>query len=165
MQFIVADIECFHDDIIKELAFANPYFSLAFCFAPPTPLSAVQPAKQKMNNWLTRNLHGITWESGVMPFNSLGEITAVFDNPNIKIYVKGLQKINILKKYFTKAMFIDMETLQCPKYTELIQFPRFVETTCSNYPQTHNSATYSGHCAQRKASMYCQWLMFVNRLC
>lgn len=164
MQFIVADVECFTDDIIKELAIVNPYFAVGFCFAPPTPLSGVPPAKQKVNNWLTRNLHGITWESGVLPYSSVGVITAIFDNPSIKIYVKGVTKLDTLRKYFPKSTLINLETLQCPKYSELVKFPRFVQVSCCNYPQTHNSATFSQHCAQRKAAMYCQWLMFINNL-
>lgn len=156
MQFIVVDVECFTDNIIKELSIVSPFFAVGFSFAPPIPLSEVPLAKQKANNWLTRNLHGITWESGVVPYGTLSNIVAVFDNPNLNVYVKGLTKLQTLKEYFPKANLINLEQIQCPKYAELAKFTRFMEVSCSSYPQTHNSATFGQHCAQRNASMYCQ---------
>ena len=159
MQCLVVDVECFDDNIVKELAIASAYFCLGFSFAPNEPLTALPLTKQKTNNWLTRNLHGIVWESGVLPCDSIYTIANIFDNPYNKVYVKGAQKINILKDYFPNVEFVNLELLSCPKYSELVQFPRFMEIKCSSYPETHNSQTYGGHCAQRKASIYCQWLL------
>ena len=159
MNFLVIDAEFFNDGIVKELAVVSPFFSLAFSFAPNQEFSTLQLPKQKLNNWLTRNLHGITWESGYLPYQSLPKIAAIFNNPAILVYVKGHQKINNLRKFLPDVKYLNLESIGCPTIAELLKESRLPYVRCCNYPQTHNSVTYERHCAQRKAMLYYQWLM------
>ena len=163
MQFIVVDIECFQQDVIKELAIASPFFCLGFSFAPSYPLTSLPLDIQRTNKWITTNLHGIPWESGFLPESSIEDLAAIFNNKSLKIFVKGSAKIKTLKKYFSDVNFTDLDTIHCPKFGELVLFPRFTDIICTSFPKTHCNPKFHHHCAQRKASMYCQWvIMFMT---
>jgi hypothetical protein len=159
--FLVLDIECFTGGIIKELAIASPYFASSFLFHGPTSFNQLTTQKQKENVWLTRNLHGITWESGTFAYKALGDILSLHVGTSGTIYVKGDQKIKALKQYLPFATYVNLETIGCPTMPYLLGLPEYqkLNSDCPSY-STHNSATFSNHCAHKKAIVFCQWLLF-----
>ena len=50
--------------------------------------------------------------------------------------------------------------MQCPKFQDLLKYPDLAPTECRSFPQTHNSSLYSGHCAQKKAQVYSNWVSY-----
>lgn len=163
MHFIICDIECFQGNIIKEIAFATQFYCLGFSFQPPISFVELTVQKQKENCWLTRNLHGITWESGTYPFSYVETILKNFVHDNTTVFVRGSQKITCLESYLPGTNFVDLEHLLCPKYTDLVRYPEYCNiVSCYLYPQHHNSALYLGHCAIKKASIYLRWVMEKN---
>ena len=158
--YFVIDIEAFSGHIIKEVGISSPHFTLGFSFLPPTTFTSLPTGRQNQNNWLTRNLHGITWESGTIPFTELSKLLSLFNNPNIPIYVKGLNKIQALTQYLPGVTFLNLDDISCPKYEDLLKFPGMVTCGCFSYSQAHNSIIYGNHCAQKKAQVYSSWLSF-----
>lgn len=159
MNFVVVDIECFSDSLIKEISFSSQFFNLGYSFVPPQPFTTLPLSKQKQNLWLTRNLHGITWESGSCPAAAIHDIIKIFNNSKIQLYAKGESKIKVLDKYFPDCHIVNLDAMGCPNYAELARnLNPFTQVSCSSYPQAHNSMAYEHHCAQRKGYVYAQWL-------
>jgi len=160
--FVVIDIECFHNNTIKEIGISSPFFNMGYSFKPPQCFKSLPFNEQKQNNWLTRHCHGITWESGIYPYAMIPALLGFFNNAECKVFVKGKQKINVLKLYMPLCTFTDLEDMFCPPYSELCAFTELHHVPCTSFPSTHNSAMYESHCAQHKASIYSSWLL-VNR--
>lgn len=74
----------------------------------------------KQIKWLRNNIHGFEWyDKGAQEYTSLCRILQEIE-PNSTIYVKGLQKVNWLKKFLSGPWnIIDVETFNCPKLSTL----------------------------------------------
>lgn len=104
-------------------------------------------------------MHGITWESGEYPASSIHDIIRIFNNPKIQLYAKGESKIKVLDKYFPDCHIANLDAMGCPNYPDLVRSnPSIQQRICTSYPHAHNSSAYAHHCAQRKSSLYAQWL-------
>ncbi|XP_025421082.1 uncharacterized protein LOC112691143 [Sipha flava] len=72
---------------------------------------------QSVNRWLMRYYHEIPLEYGDVDYGELNEIlkSLKFDC----IYVKGLQKQQILQKFISNITIINLEDLECPRLNQL----------------------------------------------
>lgn len=80
--------------------------------------SLTQDAKSRsVNSWLKRLYHGLSLEYGDVEYV---EIQRIFDSFKFnKIYVKGLQKHQIISEFMLHAQVINMEDLECPRLGQL----------------------------------------------
>ena len=107
-----------HSFVVKELAFydINNGYHGRWSFKPPHPWEDLSPSKQKSYAWVTRNLHGMSWKSGKLPYKTFRRILmSLFTSYDI-IYVKGLEKANFLKKF---SADLNIVNLDCPKIDDL----------------------------------------------
>ena len=152
---VVVDIECFRyrnkEWIIKEIAICGDYLD-SITVKPPHALDLLSPDVCKAYTWITKNLHGMHWNSGDYPFNRLALFveSVKLRYPNSKFYAKGFQKCVYLKELFHRE-FIDLDDLNCPKITNLF----FSKVKCNKLSVFHSQ---THQCARRKAKCYKDWL-------
>lgn len=164
MSAIVIDIECFSNNIIKELGIYKEGITTGLSFLPSSNLKSTP-----QDAYLTKNLHYMSWNSGTYSYEILDDIVQEYKNlEKVEFFAKGEEKCKFLSNLFNGVQFTNLEDYGCPKVTEL----SFVDEEdhkfcdgfiCSSYPFRHQ---YTHHCAERKAYMYGQWTVthFVNCL-
>ena len=70
----------------------------AMIVQPPFPWESLSPADKKCNRWLSRDFHGLRWNSGDIPYERLHTILQTVLQPAERIFVKGYNKIQQLKE-------------------------------------------------------------------
>ena len=103
MKYIL-DIQGFktstNDFIVKEVAFApveEDVEPTVFLFKPPYPWTFSN--KKGPTAWLEQNYHGLSWNSGSIPYEEVEKILrSIFPTNSADIYVKGLEKTKWLQK-------------------------------------------------------------------
>lgn len=99
---VVVEFEGFqllpHAFIVKELAVVNRA-GLRFrrTFLPPYPWAELCSKRKKTYDWLIQNFHGLTWESGDLPYTSLRPILEVVFSLYSDIYVKEGKKLSFYR--------------------------------------------------------------------
>ena len=150
------DMELFSNDVIKELAFATPYYSLGFSFKPPCPMNMLPPGEIQQNSWITKNVHKIDWSSGRHFYTDMRDIVKYIKvaDDDVTYYAKGSQKCQILSQLFGES-FYNLDSIACPgiKYLHV----RDLEITCDAFPLVHQDMF--SHCAQKKATVFADWLV------
>nr|AGQ20203.1 AsIV-cont00089-ORF1 [Apophua simplicipes ichnovirus] len=63
-----------------------------FVVKPPYPFVKLSKNYQNINSWLTRNLHGIPWESGTIVYKEARTLTREILKNSRVIYVWGLEE-------------------------------------------------------------------------
>ena len=99
MDFVV-DLQGFkkpeNDFVLKELAIlsinASSEEPVTLLFQLPCPWSNLFMKYIRMNFWLRRNCHGISWKSGNIPYEKASEILRNNLQHAGIIYVKGSQR-------------------------------------------------------------------------
>src|SRR6185437_2933758 len=95
MTSYVVDVNCLRgmngEPVIKELAIVRFESSIqsseSFVFKPPYGWSLIPNKFRTQNKWITRNLHGIRWSEGYVPYS---ELTSIFARlANYDVYAKG----------------------------------------------------------------------------
>ena len=116
MTAIVVDVECFNNDIIKEMGVYKDGVVTGYSFLPP---ANVDHQNKSQDDWLTKNLHFINWDSGTYSYEILEDIVQEFVLlENVEIFAKGLEKCEFLSKIFNKQ-FTNLENFGCPKVIDL----------------------------------------------
>ena len=69
-----------------------------FHFKSPHAWNDLSNNFQVSNHWIARNFHGISWESGKIPYELLREKMEEALRDADKIYVKGLEKKRWIEK-------------------------------------------------------------------
>lgn len=112
---VVLDIQCFTNNansyIIKEAAAIDiDYGILLFhhIASPPYDIRALSLEKQRENKWLTRNFHGLPWNSGDISYTDLFDRLRDLLKSCVTVFVKGLEK-----KEFIQSMSLG------PRYCEV----------------------------------------------
>ena len=154
MSAVVIDFQGFqlspHSYVVKELAFYDVYrgYHNIWSFQPPHSWDELSSRKQRTYAWVIRNIHGIPWESGRLPYNTfrcvLTSLLASYDT----IYVQGLEKAKFLEK-FSPAVIINLDDLDCPKIDKL---PISAMKCPFHAPQFH-------YCALIRASAFANFLI------
>lgn len=106
----------------------------------PIPWNDIPPNYQKINNWLTRNCHGLIWADGDVPYNSLfNEIRKILE-PAEFICVKGLEKKRWIENIIKHSKpVIDLHDYGCPSIRNL-RISIYEEHKCGNNMQHINCA-------------------------
>ena len=149
---VVLDVECFADDVIKEFAFATPFYCVGMSFRPPYSLSQCSIDERIQNDWCTNKLHKISWNSGQHFYDELTAIIKFVKSENAEYFAKGLQKCLMLTKLFGVRVQ-NLEDSGCPNFNQLDGHK--AQINCDSYPSLHANVS---HCAQKKASAYARWL-------
>ena len=160
MEFVV-DVQGFkkpHNKFVfKELAvttLGDDSQLSVFLFEPPFAWGSL-PAKYKSENlWLERNYHGISWNSGEIPYYEFEETLRNILQDASKIHVKGLEKQRWLQKYFSNVY--NIEDLGCPSLQKLYAY-----LPCDNHDcwESHVSPC----CAAKNVVALNNWLSELNK--
>lgn len=122
--------------IIKELAFcAGDEIIGHWFFKPPHAFEALSRKKQIEYSWVSRNIHGIKWDFGHLPYAALYPILSYLFDKYSCIYTKGYQKRKFLEFLSARDCF-DIKSL---KIAEL-------PIICPHHHRKHFQ-----HCALHKA--------------
>ena len=147
---IVIDIEYFRYRnqtwIIKEIAIYGDYLD-SMVFLAPQPYYSLSENIRKSYSWITKNIHGLEWNSGDYPYCRMYlYIESIkLRYPNSIFYSKGFEKTIFLSDLFNRQ-FIDLDDIHCPKITN---------TSDNNTICKHSQSNY---CARRKVVFYSSWL-------
>ena len=149
---VVVDIECFSNNVIKEVAVCTQFYCIGLSLKPPSALDKVSQNHTKQNEWLTRKLHGIEWSSGNVFYHNLENLWRSFKYKNAVYYAKGLPKCKLLESLLEET-FINLEDMACPTFKQLVQKSNsafYTPVVCDSYPNIHGTTPFQ-HCAQHKA--------------
>lgn len=122
---------------------------LTLLIEPPTSWNSL-PAKYKaMNEWLTRNFHGIRWDSGDVPYDAARMITRAILQHARTIYVKEFEKSSWLRKFTDLSTeIVDLEDLDCPSMRKL---PK-ISSSCP-----HHSCSVKFNCSNENVICLRNW--------
>lgn len=110
--------------IVKELAigYVNDSREIhSILFKPPHSWRKLPDKFKRTNTWLTRNYHGIVWNSGQTPYSDVQQVVYRITQDVTTIYVKGLQKKQWLRNILgsSEKAVVNLEDLDCPKLSTL----------------------------------------------
>lgn len=127
MTTAIADFECIlgsnNEYLIKELSVVDTdtYATQHWIFKHATP---TDEKSRNVNAWLKKHRHSMQPQYGDVEIEELPRILNSLKFTDI--FVKGLQKRDILQQYMPHVNVINMEDIGCPRITQL--------TTNSSYP-------------------------------
>ena len=153
MSSIVVELEGFqlntNDFIIKELAFYVVDYGYHGCwnFLPPFPWSELSVKNKKTAAWLTRNCHGLRWESGDFLYSSLELILKSLLTSYNTVYTKGLEKSIFLERKSGQKI-LNLNDFSCPKVISL----ESLQIKCPVY------IPHFKHCALVKDFFYAKYI-------
>ena len=81
---VVVDVEMFIGDIIKEIGMCTSFHSNGFSLKAPYTFNQLSEKNQKQNIWLTKNRHGIEWNSGHIFYEDLKPLVQSLKVENAK---------------------------------------------------------------------------------
>ena len=158
---VVLDFEGFRSKksgfIIKELAVSTKNYNDTISFLPPNSFNILSSSEQRSFLWVSKFLHGLSWETGEYPYHYLQQIfqSIVLRFPFSDFYAKGLEKTETLRQLLQRNV-INLETLFCPKIEHL---KLYRETpVCKLHALSCPKRQRSKHCANKKAKLFYQWL-------
>lgn len=157
---VVIDFEGFKpkesDFIIKELAICGEYKD-SCSFLPPHNFKQLSAYEQKAFTWVTKSLHGLSWEEGDYPYLYLEQILQSISlrNPLSTFYAKGSEKCLLLEKLLDREVE-NLENLGCPKVAD-ITCPQYI-SACYRHSKYIIRGQADRHCAIRKAELFLYWL-------
>lgn len=110
---LVIDVEGFRTPAFqpKEMAITNGEQMAHYLFKSPMDFNQLPTNLQQEAHWVSRNLHGLSWNSGFVGLHEVGRILAAVTQRENIIYVKGAIKAEYLR-HFTKTPIIDVDNLQ-----------------------------------------------------
>ena len=77
-EIVVIDFEGFRHKksgfIIKELSICSNNYSDTVLFLPPISFNSLSSSERKSHQWISKQLHGISWDSGSYPYWFLSQI-------------------------------------------------------------------------------------------
>ena len=91
--------------VLKELATLSVNDDLkpfSVLFQPPCDWSCVPSKSKRVNRWLECNCHGISWNSGNLPYRIISTVLKIIFRDATKIYVKGLENKKLVEKICKK---------------------------------------------------------------
>ena len=143
--------------VIKEFALfetnlSRDEFKVA-SFAPPCPELVLPPCYVFQNNYLTQKIHGLTWDSGVTPYESMEDTLRQFTEFATDLYIKGEEKRKLLQGLLPHLNVVNIETLGCPAFKKL---PK-LWAPCNSEIHTVNPQVT---CAAKNAKRIGLWLLF-----
>ena len=107
-EVVVLDVEGFRHKksgfIIKVLSICSNNYSDTILFLPPVSYNSLSASERKSHQWLSKSLHGVSWNSGNYScwFLSQTFIVIKLRYPSGKFYAKGKRKKNHCKHFYRK---------------------------------------------------------------
>lgn len=105
---LVMDIQGFKIEnnkfITKELAAYDGFHISHHVFKQPFEISLLPPDLHKQAIWLMKNHHCIQWNQGFTPLHKFSDIVKSLTAKCECVYVKGEEKMNIIRKYSSKPV-------------------------------------------------------------
>lgn len=106
---VVLDVQCFKIEknkyIVKELAAYDGERICHYLFKPPFSFDLLETDLQREAEWLIKNYHAIQWDSGFTPVHQFPHIMQELNCKAERLYVKGKEKVEYVKKYVSKPIF------------------------------------------------------------
>ena len=118
-------------------------------FLPPTSYSELTTQQKQSFSWLTRNLHGIEWDTGLSGTNN-SKRSLEESGCNIEEKIKFLPDL-------LDCSLIDMNSLACPSISV-----NYFTQNCRNHSKGKN--IFNKHFAKEKAIFYFNWLTIREEL-
>ena len=121
---LVLDVEGFRHRkekfIVKELGVCTEDYLDCVSFLPPTSYSELKTQQKQSFSGLTRNLHGIKWDTGKYPYIYRKQIiqSVRLRNPGAIFYARGKEKVKFLSDLI-ECSIIDLNSLAWPSISEL----------------------------------------------
>jgi hypothetical protein len=154
---IFVDIEGLKDRqnkmLIKELAICKADGSFgSWILSAPYPFSYLPFQIRKQNKWITRNLHSIDWNDGLMPYRKMPQIFDTYIGKGMLVYVKGKEKGKLLEKKLPGRFVLDLEDIGCPPVDKI---------SCSSFTTTIRCLHQhkNNRCALYKCHHYMDWFV------
>ena len=121
MDIIIVDIQGFKDSenrfIVKELAIATGEYTQVFLIKPPYSFNYLTNEEKKQVSWIERN-RGIFWNEGFINYRGFKQVIVPYlENKNI--LVKGLEKVDWIKKLSSNCNVVDVGDKGCPNFFKL----------------------------------------------
>ena len=116
---VVLDLEGFHHRkekfIVKEFGVCTEDYNDCVLFSSPSKFAHLTDPQKNSINWLSKNLHGVNWNSENFPYIYLTRIvhSVRLRNPRAVYYAKGLEKSQLLSELLDSPV-INLNTLECP---------------------------------------------------
>ena len=154
---VVLDLEGFRHRkekfIVKEFGICTEDYNDCVLFSPPSKFPDLTNPQKTSISWLSKNLHGLDWNSENYPYIYLTQIvqSVRLRNPRAVYYAKGFEKSQLLSELLDCPV-IDLNTLKCPKISY-----SFFTVNCGNHSSTQRGI-FNNHCAREKACFYFDWL-------
>lgn len=124
---------------------------LAFIFQPPSSWGSLPVKYRCINSWLTRNFHGLPWDSGDIPYEAAKEIIGNILLHASTIYVKGKEKKEWLANFIGESTHVvNVEEIDCPSLMELRQ-----KSHPTIYPHHHEKI----NCAGENVKLLRNWVL------
>ena len=101
--------------MVKELGVFKVGIVLGYSFPPLKDCKPIFQAK-----WITKNLHGINWNSGKLEYTKLSSTIQQHCSPTTAYFAKGIEKCNPLSNYLCKDVE-NLDDLGCPKIFQTSQ--------------------------------------------
>ena len=124
-EVVVLDFEGFRHKksgfIIKELSICSNNYTDTILFLPPVSYYSLSASEIKSHQWVSRFLHGLSWNSGDYPYWFISQVFIAnkLRLPSGKFYAKGKKKTESLQTLLQKEV-IDLDTFSCPKVDEIV---------------------------------------------
>lgn len=123
-------------------------------FKSPCPWSELPNKYKCMNAWLTRNYHGIPWDSGSTTFDRVKIVLDILTKDRSYIYVKGSEKKQWLQNLLGHPKtIIDLNDLECPSARKL---PAIMN--CCQFYKLHESVR-EHNCALQNVRKFKKWFL------
>nr|AGQ20236.1 AsIV-cont00134-ORF1 [Apophua simplicipes ichnovirus] len=123
-----------------------------FVVKPPYPFDNLSKHHQITNSWLTRNFHGVPWDSGTIVYEKARMHTCrILQNARV-VYVWGMEK----KKWLTGVLgasvaIIDLKEHECPSMVRLkLMF---------DYRNAKNQFSKKFQCAGENVELMKLWML------
>lgn len=96
--------------IVKEFAVATSDGTIIqhWTVRSPCPYAVLDVKTKKQCTWTTNHYHGIRWQDGDVTIQALHRQLFPILNSSV-VYVKGLEKANYIKEFFSSCLVIDLE--------------------------------------------------------
>lgn len=162
---VIVDVQGFKSSgnrfVFKEIAvlYITDGSVTSFLVQPPFPWTHLPARCKSENSWLTRNLHGLSWDSGTIRYSDFHPVLRSILTTAVRIYVKGLEKMRWLQEEYPDLSFVNFEDLECPNLLNLKTLSEV--PTCCDHSYISNLTT--PNCAIQNVrllySWYCEHIM------
>ena len=158
---VVHDFEGFRSKkfgfIIKELAVSSKNYNDIISFLLPHSFNILSSSEQRSFLWVSKFLHGLSWETGEYPYHYLQQIfqRIVLRFPFSDFYSKGSEKRETLRQLLQWSI-INLGTLFFPNIEHLKVYRE--TPVCILHALSCPKRQRSKHCTNKKAKLFDQWL-------